>query len=46
MKETLDKVVGQLDLITRTLGVMEQRVTKFENHLLLLSSRIPQNEFK
>jgi hypothetical protein len=33
---TIDKVVNQLEIVTRTLVLLEQRVSKFEGHMELL----------
>ena len=37
---TIDKIVGQLDIVTKTLMLLEQRVTKFEDHVMMLSDTI------
>jgi len=40
VKETVDKIVNQMDIITKTLVLLEQRVTKFEDHIMFLSANI------
>jgi centriolar protein POC1 len=42
---TIDKIVNQLDVVTKTLVLLEQRVSKFENHINFLSqtSKISPN---
>lgn len=39
---TVDRIVTQLDVITRTLVLLEQRVSRFEDHVAMLSSNLPQ----
>jgi hypothetical protein len=34
---TIDKIVDQLDVLTRTLVLLEQRVSKFEDHISYLN---------
>ena len=40
---TLDKLVNQLDMITRTMIMLDQRVSGFEEHIAKLTEKVMRN---